>query len=177
METKRQFKWFTIFQYDKEQEYLEKMHASGWKFTRVSGLGIYHFEKAERESYVYRLDYNKEGLADKEAYVQMFADCGWEYLQEYAGYCYFRKATSEAGESDDIFCDDQSRLQMMERVLKGRMLPLLIIFFCCLLPQFLINLLSTHNYVVSAVIGSILLLYVSVFATCASKYAKLKKDL
>ena len=48
----------------------------------------------------------------------------------------------------------ESRLQMMQRVLKGRMLPLLVIFFATLLPQFLINLLSTHNYFVASFIGS-----------------------
>ena len=43
------FKWFTIFQYEKEQEYLGKMHAKGWKLKRVSGLGFYHFVKCEPE--------------------------------------------------------------------------------------------------------------------------------
>jgi len=32
MESKKQFKWFTIFEYEKEQDYLREMHKSGWKF-------------------------------------------------------------------------------------------------------------------------------------------------
>ena len=45
METKKQFKWFTIFEYEKEQEYLQQMHRSGWKFVKVTGFGMYHFKK------------------------------------------------------------------------------------------------------------------------------------
>ena len=105
-----------------------------------------------------------------EEYLRMFEDCGWEYLQNYAGYSYFRKAVGEDGTEEMIFCDDDSKLQMMNRVLKGRMLPLLVIFFACLLPQFFINLLSLHNYFVAVMLGSILVLYISVFATCFAKY-------
>ncbi len=177
METKKQFKWFTIFEYDKEQEYLRQMHRSGWKFVKVTGLGMYHFEKCQSQDVVYQLDYNQEGLAHKDEYVQMFADCGWEYLLDYAGYSYFRKPVSDDGIAEEIFCDDTSRLQMMERVLKGRMLPLLMLFFCFLLPQFLINLLSTHNYIVAAFMGGILGLYIGVFAMCAIRYHKFRKNI
>lgn len=170
MERKKQFRWFTIFEYEKEQDYLREMHKSGWKFVKVMGLGMYHFEKCVAEDVVYQLDYNKEGLAHKDEYLKMFEDCGWEYIQDYAGYSYFRKSVGEEGVAEEIFCDDESRMQMMQRVIKGRMLPLLIIFFACLLPQFLINLLSTHNYVIAVVYGVILAIYVAVFAMGYVKY-------
>ena len=66
METKKQFKWFTIYEYEKEQEYLRRMHREGWKFRKVSGLGMYHFEACVPEDVVYQLDYNQEGLAHKD---------------------------------------------------------------------------------------------------------------
>lgn len=52
------FKWFTIFEYEKEQDYLREMHKSGWKFIKVTGLGMYHFEKWLHQDVVYQLDYN-----------------------------------------------------------------------------------------------------------------------
>ncbi|MBQ4313574.1 MAG: DUF2812 domain-containing protein [Clostridia bacterium] len=170
METKKQFRWFSIFEYEKEQDYLREMHRSGYKFVRVKGFGTYHFEKCDPADVVYQLDYNKEGLANKEEYLQMFEDCGWEYLQDYAGYSYFRKPVSESGVAEEIFCDDDSRLQMMERVIKGRMLPLLILFFCVLLPQLVNNLFALRNYLVAAFLGGIIAVYVVVFAYCAVKY-------
>ena len=61
MMTKQEFKYFTITEYDREQEYLSQMHREGWKFTSVTGIGQYHFEQCEPEEVVYQLDYNIEG--------------------------------------------------------------------------------------------------------------------
>lgn len=85
MESKKQFKWFTIFEYEKEQDYLREMHKSGWKFIKVTGLGMYHFEKCTPQDVVYQLDYNQEGLAHKDEYLKMFEDCVWEYIQDFLG--------------------------------------------------------------------------------------------
>lgn len=174
METKKQYKYFTIFDYEKEQDYLRQMHRSGWRFVKVTGLGTYHFEKCQGQDVVYQLDYNQEGLANKEEYVQMFADCGWEYIQDIMGYRYFRKAVSEDGEAEGIFCDEQSRHQMLERVLKGRMTPLLLLFCAVLLPQFVLNLTIYHNYGLAVFLGGILGVYVAVFSHCAVKFKQSK---
>ena len=78
--------------------------------------------------------------------------------------------------AEEIFCDESSRLQMMQRVIKGRMLPLLVIFFATLLPQFLINLLSTHNYFIASLMGGILAVYIVVFAVYLVIYNRYKTD-
>ena len=69
MKTKKEFKYFTIFRYEEEQEYLSDMHRHGWKFTKISGIGTYHFEECEPEEVVYQLDYNQEGRKQKEEYT------------------------------------------------------------------------------------------------------------
>lgn len=137
--TKTQFRYFTIMEYDKEQEYLRRMHADGWKFTYVNLPGFYHFEQCEPEEVVYQLDYNQEGLANKEEYVRMFEDCGWEYLMDHVGYSYFRKPKSQMLGEESIFCDDSSRLEMMKRVFKGRLIPLIIFFLSVIIPQLFIQ--------------------------------------
>lgn len=176
MEIKKQFKWFTIFEYEKEQDYLRNMHKSSWKFVKVKGFGVYYFEKCAPQDVVYQLDYNKDGLAHKEEYLKMFDDCGWEYVQDYADYSYFRKSVTDDGEAEEIFCDDESRLQMMQRVLKGRMTPLLAIFFATLLPQFIMSLFNTHNYFIAVFVGGVLAIYVAIFAMCFVKYSQYKKN-
>lgn len=137
--TKKEFKVFTITQYKQEEEYLSSMHKKGWKFTKVVFPGIYFFEKCESENVTYRLDYNQEGIANKAEYVQMFSDCGWEYLFDFFGYSYFRKASEDAEDNEEIFCDDESKFDMMKRVYKGRIIPLIVIFFIMILPQFMMN--------------------------------------
>ncbi len=138
METKQEFRYFTITEYDKEQEYLTRRHKEGWKLIEVTGIGQYHFEKCEPEAVVYQLDYNQEGNVNLAEYEQMFADCGWEYITTYVGYSYFRKPVSEMKEEEEIFFDDSSKLDMMKRIFKGRMIPMFIVFFLYLAWQFLI---------------------------------------
>ena len=59
------FKWFTIPQYRQEEEYLSSMHENGWKLTKITFPGFYHFEKCKPAKVTYRLDYNQDSLNDK----------------------------------------------------------------------------------------------------------------
>ena len=173
METLKEFRYFTIFNHQKEEEYLREKHKNGWKFVRVGGFGTYHFEKCEPEDVVYQLDYNPQTKESRAQYLQMFADCGWDYIMDYAGYSYFRKPAAEMNGEESIFNDDDSRTAMMGRVYKGRLLPLLGIFCGCLIPQFFLNL-SWHNYYAAAFIGGILSIYIVFFAFCAISHRNMK---
>ena len=173
MDTKTVFQFFTIFEHEKEEEYLRQQHRAGWKFKKVTGIGLYHFEKCLPEDVVYQLDYNQEAASNKEGYIKMFSDCGWDYIQDYVGYSYFRKPAAAMNGDEGIFCDESSRLAMLERVYKGRLLPLLIIFCAVLLPQFVTNLLA-GRYGGAAMFGAILLVYAVLFACCAVHYHRKK---
>lgn len=127
--------FFTICEWQKEQDFLREQHKAGWKFIKVSCLGCYYFEKCEPEDVIYQLDYNQGGTSQETEYIQMFRDCGWEYIQETLGYSYFRKPASAMHGQEEIFCDNSSRIDMMKRVFKGRIVPLITIFFCIILPQ------------------------------------------
>ena len=152
-QTKKELKFFSITQYRKEEEYLCNMHKNGWKLTGVTFPGLYSFEKCRPENVIYRLDYNKEGTANKSQYIQLFSDCGWEYMFDFVGYSYFRKATEVTDTDEEIFCDEESRFDMMKRVLRGRMVPLIIFFFCVILPQLFVN---TIGYGTPSVVQDIL---------------------
>ena len=134
-DTKTEWKFFSIADWEKEEQYLRRQHQNGWKFTGVSFLMAYHFVRCEPEDVVYQLDYNP--AANKQEYLQIFRDCGWEYLQDHVGYSYFRKPASAMQGEETIFSDDASRLDMLQRIIKGRLLPLLPIFLLCVLPNLL----------------------------------------
>jgi len=105
----------------------------------------------------------------------MFEDCGWEYIQEFVGYSYFRKPASKGSDRDEeIFCDDESRAQMMERVFKGRLIPLLVIFFVVFIPQFFTNMTTRKNVGITITLGVMLVAYISIFVTFTMQYLKLK---
>jgi len=174
METKKEFRYFSIFDHKKEEEYLREMHKSGWRFIQVSGFGKYLFEKCEPEDVVYQLDYNPQPKDRYADYLQMFRDCGWEHIQDYAGYGYFRKRAEDMNGAEEIFNDDDSRLAMMSRVYRGRALPLCGILCGCLLPMFIMNIIN-QNYLPVALLGGVIGLYLGFFAVCAISYYKMKK--
>lgn len=176
MEIKKVTKYYTIFEHEKEEKFLRDMHKSGWKFTKVSGLGRYHFEKCEPKDVIYQLDYNKEGLKNKDEYTKMFADCGWEYVQTYFGYTYFRKPANEMNSNEEIFCDNESKLQMMKRVYLGRILPILIIFLAIIIPAFIQFAFIEHDYIFATIYAVFFLVCVSGFIAAGKKYKKLKND-
>lgn len=172
--TKIALKFFNVCEYEDEQKYLTQMHQNGWKLEKVSGLGVYHFERCEPENVVYQLDFNPEGQAKRDEYIKMFNDCGWKYLQDYMGYSYFRKAASETNGEEAIFCDEQSRMQLFERVARGRIVPMILIFIAILLPQLISCIL--HEWVVVAVIYVILIVvYLMIFGKFLFQYLNMKQ--
>ena len=175
METKKESKVFLLHQYKEEEQYLRKQHQAGWKFVKTGKLATYHFEKCEPEDVIYRLDYNPEGNANKDEYIRMFADCGWEYIQEFSQFSYFRKPADQMDGEEDIFNDEAAHLTLMKRILTGRMLPLFVIFIAALMPQFARSL-SDGSYVRAAVLGAVLLLYIVIFAGFAIRYYRLKNN-
>ncbi len=175
-------KYFTISQWEKEEEYLREMHKKGFKLVRASGFGKYEFEPCEPEDVVYRLDYNREARKEKAEYCQLFADCGWEHVLDYVGYSYFRKkASSRSAADDEIFGDVQSKLDMCKRVVIGRLLPLLIMFCVILPPQIIANYMRMREGILWGTIYfflflSFMVLYVWVFVTFAREYYRVKKQ-
>ena len=73
------FRYYTIMEYEKEQEWLSRQHRQGWKLTAAAAC-FYRFERCAPEDVVYQLDYNPEGRKHPEEYVQLFRDCGWEHV-------------------------------------------------------------------------------------------------
>ena len=140
--SKTVFKFYAIPQYQQEEDYLSTMNEKGWRFTHVTFPGFYHFEKSEPEQVTYRLDYNQEGIRNKAEYVQMFSDCGWEYICDFVGYSYFRKEGVVGEEREEIFCDDASRLDMMKRVFRGRIIPVILLFALVIISQLFMNTLG-----------------------------------
>lgn len=174
---KRRLAFFTIPEYKKEEKWLEKLHRSGLKLKKATLPCFYTFEECEPEDVVYQLDYNEEGMKNKAEYVQMFKDCGWEHITDMAGYSYFRKPVSEMVEDEGIFSDDASKLDMIRRVFKGRMIPLLFIFFGIIIPQIFIQSsiddpLAKVNLITFIVL---FVFYLVLFIKFAIQYVKLKE--
>ena len=85
-------KIFLLPDYEKEGEYLTKMHSVGWKLEKACAYSQ-HFVKCEPENVVYKLDYVANRV-DYPEYIKMYADYGWEHCGRVAGFDYFRRNAS-----------------------------------------------------------------------------------
>jgi len=134
---KTMFRIYTLFEYEDEQAFLEEQHRKGWKCTGYTLPGFYSFEKCEPEDVVYRIDFADTKCGDETSYRQLFSDNGWEFLWTVNGFSIFRKMPGTDGgkEESEIFTDLDSRLGMMKKIQKRRLLPLGIIFFCLIIPN------------------------------------------
>lgn len=142
MEKKIVYRIFTIADYDREALYLREMHAQGWKLKEVSYSNLvvavkYTFEKCQPEQVVYQLDFYPMKKSERASYLQLFKDCGWEYITDFNGFSYFRKLHSgiESDAEFEIYNDVAGKLAMIKRILIMRMLPILLLF-SALLPVF-----------------------------------------
>ena len=107
----------------------------------------------------------------------MFADCGWEYIGEFVGYSYFRKPVKDMNGEEEIFNDNMSKIEMLDRVYKGRMVPLIVVFFCLICPQLIMRITGsgTENTVFLIIFGLMFILYLMIFYQFAKKYKALKQ--
>lgn len=128
---KKEVRWFSIMDYEKEADYLSKRHREGW-----------------------------------------------EYLMDFNGYCYFRKPMAMMQQKEEIFCDDTSRLEMMQRIFYGRIIPLIAIF-CCLIINGYMSTIEHGAHRLTIVFAVLMVLYMVIFLQFAVKYfffrQKLKK--
>ncbi len=176
-ETKTMLRFFTIADYEEEEIWLREQHSMGWKLAKTTLPCFYTFERCEPEDVIYRLDF-KNG-EEKGDYFQMYRDYGWEYFDSCAGWLYFRKRAAEATDEADgeLFSDGLSKVEMVKNIVRTRMLPILLIFFCCVLPN-LIN--STRGLIpgsgfFAVFFGLMFALYLELILHCSVKLAKLKK--
>lgn len=124
----RKFKWFWAWQDEDEEAWLREMSNQGWHLSGIGIPTVYSFKSGKPEDYVYRLDYRSHWKMDKEDYLQLFGDAGWEYVEEMAGWHYFRQL-AQPDDTLEIYTDAESKIEKYQRLLAFLwilMLPLLI---------------------------------------------------
>jgi len=121
--TGTEFRYFDLSEVEREEEYLTQMHRDGWKLTKTGSFSVYRFESCQPEDVVYRIDFNPAASGDRENYLRMYEDYGWECVTTLDDYCYFRKPASESSpEDNEIFSDSESRLSMMHAIVRKQIL-------------------------------------------------------
>lgn len=93
MATKTVWKYFTIAQWEEENEWINKMAQDGWHLERIDFLLRYIFVKGNKGEYIYKLDLpdNIECKDDKQSYKNLITERGIDIVHEQGESLYLRK--------------------------------------------------------------------------------------
>ena len=176
---KTMFRFYTVADFEEEENWLREEHLNGWKLVRMIPPCIYIFESCEREDVIYRLDFKPDHQNDDE-YLQLVKDYGWEYFGDCIGWMYFRRPADETVSEEDgeILSDNASRVARIDKIIKTRLLPLCVIFLCCVVPNLLNYLRKGSADVFDAIFCLVFILlfviYVFLITHCGLKLKQLK---
>ena len=105
------YRWFWVWDFEKEERWLNEMAANGWTLVEV-GYCSYTFEKTDDNEYTVRLEMHPFD----EDYISFMEQTGAEYIGRVLQWIYFRKK-SELGRFD-IFSDLDSRISHLSKIHK-----------------------------------------------------------
>ena len=108
-ERKTVYKWFWVWDFEKEERWLNEMALAGWALVDV-GYARFTFEACEPGEYTIRLEMHGYDAA----YVEFMDQAGAQYIGRVLQWLYFRKRAEDG--AFDIFSDIDSRISHIERI-------------------------------------------------------------
>lgn len=163
--TLRKFRWFWVWQDEAEEAWLREMSQQGWHLSSVGIPTVYDFESGEPEDFVYRLDYPSYSRTEKENYLQLFRDAGWEHIGEMSGWHYFRQK-AQPGEELEIYSDAESKISKYQRLL---------LFALILVFPLLVGVINTRGMFLFFIILPLFLLYIYIIFRIYLRINQLKR--
>lgn len=121
------FKWFWIWQDDKEEAWLTEMSRRGLHLKSLGLFGRYLFERGEAHEYVYFMDL-AIGSKDRDENTKALENKGWRLIGQLGSTRYWRKE-AKTGDAPDVHAERGLLLRKYQH-----MLGLLLIY----LPIFLV---------------------------------------
>ena len=111
MESRTVRKWFWVWEFEKEEAWLNEMAANGWVLENV-GFCKYYFVRCEPGEYTLRTEMHSYD----ESYVKFMEETGAEYVGRMLAWIYFRKKTEEG--IFDLYSDIDSKISHLDRIAK-----------------------------------------------------------
>ena len=116
MNSRVEFRIFTIVDLDKKEEYLHEMHLKGWRY-RTSRFGLFYFDQCQPDDVIYCI-YDSRFLKKHQHELQDFRDRGWELIG--AGSCsILRKPASDILSEDQVYISNNLRWEVMRSRLRS----------------------------------------------------------
>ena len=110
MNSRVEFRIFTIVDLDKEEEYLHEMHLKGWRY-RTSRFGLFYFDQCQPDNVIYHI-YDSRFLKKYKYELQDFRNRSWELME--TGFCsILRKSSSDLLPEDQVYTSKGLRWEVM----------------------------------------------------------------
>ena len=144
-----EYRWFWVWDFEKEERWLNEKAANGWALAEV-GFCRYTFERTDYNEYTVRMEMHPY----EEDYIDFMEETGAEYIGRVFQWIYFRKP-SELGRFD-IFSDIDSKLSHINKihrlVFTLGILNLIFGIMNCVIPGEMNSIVSVFNLLVATLL-------------------------
>lgn len=114
-ETKRVWRFFTVADYEREEQWINEMAREGWNLTAV-GFARYIFRRGTPGQYIYKLDIVERTESDevKESYFNFLTECNIRIVGEFKDWLFLQKPAVEG--PFDMKNDAYAKLRRVNKI-------------------------------------------------------------
>ncbi len=150
-EIKRVWHYFTIADYEREEQWLNEMAREGWNLTAV-GWCRYIFRRGTPGEYIYKLDIVERTESDevKETYFNFLTECNIRIVGEFKDWLYLQRRAADG--PFDMKNDAYAKLRTVNKVYSftiRTLCRLLRIFMAVILLLSLVEWFTTNQTTIS----------------------------
>ena len=156
---KKVWNFFTIAQWEEEEQWLNSMARNGWNLVRIDFLVRYVFERGTAGEYLYKLDLpdNLEHGMDEQQYCDFLKECGIDVVCRLKQWLFLRKKTADGPFNEKG--DNLSRLKMTNKAYDYaiRILSTLLRVFTLLLCGVILLQTVVTDFELSAILEGVMI--------------------
>jgi hypothetical protein len=169
------FRWFWVWQEEKETLWLKNMSKKGWHLKSVK-LFVYTFLRGEPIDANYYLDLNYTKKNEWSDYIEIFNDLGWKLICSNGVWHYFSSPSDN--KIREVYTNNRSKLKKYRTILYIHILflPQFVLFQKALAQRMEIRHSFLENLLMICLISIFLVLLYSTFNMIAY-VSKLNNDL
>ena len=156
---KKVWNFFTIAQWEEEEQWLNSMARNGWNLVRIDFLVRYVFERGTAGEYLYKLDLpdNLEHGMDEQQYCDFLKECGIDVVCRQKQWLFLRKKAADGPFNEKG--DNLSRLKMTNKAYDYaiRTLSTLLRVFTLLLCAVILLQAVVTNFDLSSILEGVMI--------------------